>query len=561
MEDKIEPEKNELGVWDKKIRDADNMIANQCGNWEGYYKLFRGTTASDEDDKELRADMHVPIVGPMVHTFSARELMAFFGHSESISLKVGGVGDEDLMRELERRAQKAIHFTWSEPQVFTPLFNAITDKNTLGNVAAKIMPAYDVKGKFDSTRIFETEVIDLLNFLFDPKANSFTKAEWAGHRKVVSLQYLESRYGDEPAFKKIKDQLMEEGKSVQDTHLPAEERKGVELIEIWDRVNTKVYIFINRRYKIKQFDNFPYDFPYIMGSCFPESNTPWAYGIPDVLMWIQLAADEFMNLRIDDLVRNVHTRWLVPNNLYKAFLESGPGNLIPTNDMNQKPEALSGQDVTQSLGMEVNMLKQSAYSAMGISPWTQMDIPSKRMTAPEVMLTDKGSGRLWTVIKNSESTFWLPWAEKVLSLIINFAPDDFFDKTSGVINMADTPDKYEKFGRLTPKSLKKYHPQIQARMSNDILQEAEKMIGIAQFLRIAGSISPYYLKTGYALRLLGETFDIDGIDKIIKSDEEVEAEKKAMMKQMAQQQAMMAQQQGAQTLGYGDSMRKLLGGG
>jgi hypothetical protein len=505
------------------------------------------------------ADVHVPIIGPMIHTFSARELMAFFGYSEAMTVEIAGKGDADLLREFERRTRKGLSFLWSEPNVFTPLFNAVQDKNIFGNTVIKVMPAYDLQGKLDTTKLFETEVINLWNFLLDPHANTWDKVEWAGHRKLVSLNYLESRYGDEVAYKKIKSTLREKNYYASNSPRGDTGKKGIELTEIWDRVNEEVLTFIDRKYLIRKLDKFPYKFPFVLGQCFTESNTPFGWGIADELMWTQLYANEMANLRLDDLIRNVHTRWVVPSALYTQFEVSGPGDMMMSNDMTKLPVALSAEDVTQNLSFEIDSLKQSAYSTMGVSPWTQVNIPSKRMTTPEVMLTEKGSGRFWTLMKNAESHFWLPWAERVLDIIIRFAPDDFFDKVAGE-NVIGTAE-YEKFGQLRPKDLKKYHTQIQAKMASEVLKDEQKRMGIAQFIRVIGSIAPIYLNEGEAFKLLGETFDIPGIEKILKTDEEVRAEKAALMEQLAAQQAMAARQEGAKSLAGGGGYSSMFRGG
>lgn len=548
----------EIKVWSERLAEADNAIALHSENWEGYYELFQGITVSDEAEKELRADVHIPIVGPMVHTFTARELMAFFGRSDSITVELSGKGEEDYMRELARRTRKGLSFLWSEPHVFSPLYNAITDKNVYGNVGIKVMPYYNFKGEVDKTRIFDTEIMDKLNFLFDPNANKWERVEWAGHRKVVSLQYLKSRYGKEARFKKIEKILREDMQPSSGNYGEVESKKGIELMEIWDRVNSEVLTFINRKYLIRKEKPFPYMFPFIMGQCFTESNTPWAYGIPKVLMWIQDMADELINLRLDDLIRNVHTRWVVPSHLYSAMLNAGPGKLIEnTRGMDDMPKALSGEDVTQNLSIEVDGLKNSAYSTMGISPWTQINIPSKRMTTPEVMLTEKGSGRAWSVMKTSESNFWLPWAERVVALMIKYAGDDFFDKTSGKISMKDTPGKYKDFGPMAPKDLKKFHPQIQAKMASDMLAEEEKRVGVAQYLSIISQVAPQFLRTGYSLRRLGETLDIPGIEKMLKTDEEIAEEKKQLLEELAARQAAgQAGAGGVEDMGRGSIFRE-----
>jgi len=554
-------EDKEYGEWQKRIRDAENAVAIQSENWEAYYKLFRGILDSDEEEQSLKADVHIPIIGPMIHTFTARELMSFFGNPESVSVEIAGKGNDDKMREIERRVRKGLHFLWSEPGVFEPLYTAITDKNVFGNVMLKVMPAYDFEGNINKTKIFETEIIDLVNSLFDPNANKWEKVEWVGFRKIVSWQYLETHYGKEKAYKKIKDKITEKKNNLFgiNTHNRKVLPEGVELTEIWDRVNEEVLYFVDRKYLIKELDKFPYSFPFILGKCFPESNTVWSYGIADVLKWIQLHADELACLRLDDLVRNVHTKWAVTSDTEEQMAITGPGDLIRVTDMNNIPKALSAADVTQSLGQEVEIDRELAYSVMGVSPWTQVNIPTKRMTTPEVALSERGSGRAWTVMKSSEDTLWLPWAEQVLSLTLQFAPEDFYDKICGEISATVAPEKYEKFGYITPKSIKKegIHAQIQAKMAYNILQEEQKMLGIAQFIRIVGSIAPAYLRAGYSLRLLGETLNIPGIEKIIKSDEELKAEKEALMQQLAQNQV----QAGAQSLAGGGGRTSLFNEG
>jgi len=548
-------EDNEIKKWQVKMGEADNMFARHSVNWKGFYKMFRGVTSSSEAAKKMRADVHVPIVGPMVLTFTARELMAFFGNNRAMTIQISGKGNKEVMRELEKRTQKSLEFVFSEPHVFTPLFNSVQDKNIFGISPVKVMPFFDVNGQIDKTKIFKTEVILPWDFLFDPQANTWLEVGWAGHEKSVSKYYLDTTYGKESAYKKIKDDLVEPRHTEGDEYRAKHRKGGIRLTEIWDRENEEVLTFVNRKHLIRKLDKFPYMFPYILGKCFTESNTPWGYGLVDVLKWHQGYANELRDLRLDDLIRNIHTRWIVPLTMQDKWESLTPGGTIGTLDMNEIPKAVSGGDVTRSIDSEVNLIKQDAYATMGVSPWTQMQIPSKRMTGREVSATIQGSGRFWSMVKNSESHFWLPWVERVLALIIDFAPSDFFDKVAGEIGPRVEPDKYVKFGHLEPKDLKKYHTQIQAKMASEILNNEEKRMEIALYVRLIGAIGPQYLHISKALQLIGETFDIPGVDEILKTDEEIQRAQMEMLKNL------MAVQQGAQSYAGGGGATSIFKGG
>lgn len=528
-------EKLELDKWLKRIKESDDDTATKSVQWQVYRRMWqmRLPRFTTEKEQQFRANTYVPIVHSAVFSFAARELMYIFGIPDSITTTVDGSRDSKKLQELEDMSQSVFSILLQQPKLFPPMCYGTQDKYVYGNIGYKVLPHRD------KYKIAKTDVILPWNFLKDANAATWEECAWAGHRKLVSKEYLLNKpYYDTEIIEKLE----EKNAFKQQLNIRGDlgEGKGILISEIWDKTTGKFFTLAEDDLLIREPTDFPYDiFPYVWGSCYGESNTPWGFGIAFILRWIQYYTNYIRNMRIQNLITSVVNALVVPSHgvVLGDVKNLRPGGFVRVDDMNQAPKQLYAVDISRGLEEEIAILSGEAEKALGLTPYAQSQVPSKRMTTPEVMALSQGSGRFWLTAKLAESQVWVPWANIILQYMAH-APKDLFAKLVGKTSR-------------TPADLKKHKIQARATMSQNVLNDEERKREVTQFLTIMQA-APQFLKMDKLVELLVSTFRrVDGIKGVIKSNEEVETDRQKLMEQMAQAQQIANLQGGGGRMAVG----------
>lgn len=514
-------ERVELDKWLERIKASDNETSAKSVQWQVYRRMWqmRLPRFTTEKEQQFRANTYVPIVHSAVFSFAARELMYIFGIPDSITTTVDGSRDSKKLQELGDMSQSVFSILLQQPELFPPMCYGTQDKYVYGNIGYKVLPHKD------PYKIAKTDVILPWKFLKDANAATWGECAWAGHRKLVSKEYLLSKdYYD----KKIVEGLEEKKNAfAQQLNIRSdlEEGKGILITEIWDKTTSQFFTLAEEKSIIREPTDFPHGiFPYVWGSCYGESNTPWGFGIAFILRWIQYYANYIRNMRMQNLMTSVVNALVVPSQgiVLGDVKNLVPGGYVRVDDMNQAPKQLYAVDVTRGLEEQIAILQNEAERALGLTPYAQAQVPSKRMTTPEVMALSQGSGRGWLTAKLAESQIWVPWANIVFQYMA-YAPKDLFTKLVGKTSR-------------TPSDLKKHKIQARATMSQNVLNDEERRREVVQFLTIMQA-APQFLKMDKLVELLAGTFRrVDGIKGLIKTEEEIAAERQSLMEQMARTQ-------------------------
>lgn len=534
--------------WNQKIADCKREKATRATNWQLYKNLWDCTTPyQSEAEGEIKADIVVQIVRPQILSAMAKELMYVYGAGSNLTLKLEGKSglegtEEEKMESLEHRLQTVVKILINQSGRFKAFSTARQACYTYGNVMVKTIPHPTNKYK-----IFQNEVILPQQALFDTNFDRWENVGWAGHTKIVSKEYLLS---NEVYIKKIVEGLTEK---------TVEGRTGIQISEIWDKKSKTFFTFAEDNYLIREPTKFPYNdyFPFVWASAYSEANTPWGFGLSEILKNTQFYASLLREFRIDNLFATVHNALIVPQSMRELLdaPEIVPGGRYPVSSMKEMPQPLFRGDITQGLDTEVQLLRNEALIESGFGPYAEGRAPTKRMQNTEVQALMQGSGRFWLTIKNSEDDFWIPIMSNIGRLIAE-GPTDLFDKLVSPIDEIHNTEEYKAFGHLAPKDLKDYKVQIQATMADRIMNDDEKRRELSILLQLLGTIAPEYFKKGIGIRYILRTFrHLSGIEDFIKSDEEVEADREKMMERLR----LQAQAQGqAQGRPFGETMR---GGG
>lgn len=509
-------EKDLSNGWGDRISESLAQIAIEAPSWRYLYKLWRAIPprqTKQEDNR--RANIFVPVVGPIIMTFLAQEMMFFFGNPSAITVKIVGSRHDGKLQLLEDRLQKVIEYFLSQPFRFRRLYTIIQDKYIYGTSVCKTMPA------IDEYNIMETEAINGWDFLYDPQCRNWDEilqGGWCGHEKIVPKEQLM-----QPPWDKIYDQkkikAYKEGGIKADIRPPYESKKGLLITEIWDNKDEKIKAFIDRAVQIRR-DRFPHKFPYILGLDMPESNRMFAIGESEWLKWTQMEINTLRCQRLDNIYRAIHNMWLVPDTVdIEDMRAAGPNAFIQWRGGEVRPEPLFQPDVTRTLQLDImEGVNEARRIAAGSGPLSG-EMPTKRMATPEAMaMLGNARAQFWMKLKVSESNFWLPWAENLVDFIVKKGPDDLFDKI--VTPMDDTHDteNFDKYGRLRPKDLRGFEIQIQAKMSYDVLNDERKRQLIWEGLQLAGTAWADMMDRRKALDILTNTYrDIPGFKDIFKT--------------------------------------------
>lgn len=538
--------------WAGKIAECEREKATRAYDWQLYKNLWDCKNPDvSETEKELSSDIVVQIVRPQIMSAMAKELMYFYGYSGGVTShlvgKMGLEGQEGRkMVALEHRLQEVINILLNQESRFRALSDARQACYIYGNVMLKVIP------HSDPYKVFRIEVILPQNSVFDTNFYRWDDVEWAGHKKVVSKEYLLSKpYYD----KEIVEGLTERALPYTSPGGVVENKKGITITEIWSKKMKKFFTFAEDQYLIREPtkpkpENY---FPFIWASAYSEPNSPWGFGLGEIHKNTQFYASLIREMRIDNIVSTVHNALVVPKSMRELIDENEivPGRIYPVSSMKERPELLFKGDITQGLDLEVELLRNEAQIEAGFGPYSLGQYPTKRVTTGEVQAIQQGSGRFWLTIKSSESDFWIPLANKINQLIINSTKKDLFDKLVSPIDELRNAEEYKDFGHLAPSDLGNYKIQIQATMSDRIMSEEEKRRELSIFLQLLGTIGPEYFKKSEGIKYVVKQFrHLTGIEDIVKSDEEVEADRQKLLQQMQQAQA--------QRPFFGESMR---GGG
>lgn len=513
----------DLSKWFDRIKRSEDETANRAVQWQVFrrmwqMKLPRFTT---EKEQQFRANTYVPIVHSAVFSFTARELMYIFGMPDTITTVVDGSRNDKKLQDLEDKTQTVFSILLQQSERFLPMCYGTADKYVYGDIGFKVLP--DIVNKYN---VAKTDVILPWNFLKDADAKVWgEECPWAGHKKLVSPEYLKSKpYYIEKAIKDLEIKAPMETQT--NVRADADTQKGILIQEIWDKTTGKFFTLAEGKILIREPEDFPYDiFPYIWATCYGESNSPWGFGIAYILRWIQYYANYIRNMRIQNLMTSMVNALVVSKHGVNLgdIKTLRPGGYVRVDDMTQAPKQLYSIDVTRGLEEEIAILSGEAEKALGMTPYAQAQVPSKRMATPEVMALMQGSGRAWLTAKLSESQVWIPWANLHLEYLSKYAPKDIFDKLV-------TKDK-----RKSPRELIKHKVQARATMSQNILNDEERRREITQFLAIM-QVAPQFLKMDKLVDLLAKTFRrVPGIKEIIKTTEEIKKEQAQFMEQLSTQ--------------------------
>lgn len=511
----------ELAKWVDRIKRSEDETAARAVQWQVFrrmwqMKLPRYTT---EKEQQFRANTYVPIVHSAVFSFTARELMYIFGMPDTITTTVDGSRDDKKLQKLTDNTQTVFSSLLQQPQRFLPLCYGTSDKYVYGQIGFKVMP--DKENPYNVTK---TDVILPWHFLKDAGAKTWGECSWAGHKKLVSKEYLRSKeYYDQKIVEGLEPSVSHETQT--NVRGDIDTQQGILIEEIWDKTTGKFFTMVDGTTLLREPTDFPYDiFPYIWATCYGESNSPWGFGVAYILRWIQYYANYIRNMRIQNLMTAMINTLIVPTEgvVLSDLKYPRPGGYVRVDDMQQAPRQLYSADVTRGLEEEIAILSGEAEKALGMTPYAQSQVPSKRMATPEVMALMQGSGRAWLTAKLSESQVWLPWANLILEYMAKFAPKDLFETLVGK-------------GAGSSKEMVKHQVQARATMSQNILNDDERRREVTQFLTIM-QVAPQLLKMDKMVDLLASTFrKVPGLRDTIKTAEELQAEQQQFMQQLAQQ--------------------------
>jgi len=498
---KLSEDLKELGAkWKIKLQEAEEERAKEEPKWFQLYKLWRGIPPKlPRTQVGKRANIFVPFVFPAIMTIQAREMMYFMGTSANLTVEIAGANAKPEIHQLQLRAQNSMEYLLSQAYRFTRQYNINQDRLIYGYCPSKLMPAEDA---YD---VFRTELIHPWNFLYDPGVREWCDVRWAAHWKVVPISYLE---GKEPYIQEVV-KAISEGDVNLDKRYPHNPKKGILLTEVWDKETGKMFALVNQETVVRKPEEFPHNkFPYFLHIDNPESLRIPAIGESELAKWLQLEINILRNQRLDNVHRMVHDRLLCPPGVNKYELQNSRPGAILNWTGEAKVESIPVTDVTKSLEfLDINRLKDEMRWLTGVLPGSTGEMPSKRLTTPEVGVMTRGAGsRFWLREKVAEDHYWKPWSDGGLDLL-QYAPKDFFEKCASMGNDWDN--------KLKPSDLKKYDVQIKPRMSEDIINDMRLRETVLTVLKISGIAWADWVDRGKALDVFLDAFrDVPGIRQI-----------------------------------------------
>lgn len=493
--------------WAEKLKASEEIIQSMSPDWEQMYKFFRGIPPREPDGGLNRSNLHVHIAHPIVMTYLSHILMYFFSDNIPVTAEIYGDKDNPDIKEMNENIYDTFKWIYGDPEHYLRMRDIFMNALIYGNCGVKVMPIEPSKA--NGYKLIETFPIEPWNIFYEPIATKFPEVGWASHQKMVSEEHILKNYGED-AIKKCK-----EAKLTLDKRFYSKDVKGYVINEIWDKNNQERIVVADRKQIIfkESFKQGKFDFPYLMAADIPEPNRVPAIGEVELSQDNQITANVFWNQRIDNANRSVNNFWYVNSMAVDttALEEAIPGGIL-VGPPGAQPVPLLTQDVTRSLEYDQEAFWIRCQRTVGmVDPLMGQSI-SKRQTAVEAQLMQaNANARFLDKMKCIESTFVIPWGNKVVKYLSG-APKEFFTWITGAKKTTKPSDLKDK----------KYDIRVQAKASQEVKSNMEKQMEILKAIDIVSTIWPEDVRDKKLKELILDTFKykVPGLKAILGGTEE-----------------------------------------
>lgn len=502
--------------------------------WDKIYKMFKVRTVEEEkgeEEAEASSSLSVPTLYIYITTALAKICGTLLQEPIIQLVPQKGMSGEKAQL-LSRVLQK--DFEKLQQDIKGHILQTLLYEYS----ALKVYP--DMKGNIKSL------VIHPNNLYFDPMEFRKDRMEWVGNRVLVPLKTLQDNidfYSKEVVqelTKKI-EKGVKKGSYSSYTYPTDEKEKSdaqmntynqrVEIIEIWNFKDKKIYTIANRTELVAEQD-IPDDFPnpYIINSYLEIPNEIVGMGLGKSLFELGVNVNKLRNIRLDGLYRMVHTKIGVERgkNVNEEALKSPYSGVI-----------VKGEDIQTSIrplvftmpnesALDENIARQDMEKIAVAYPLIRgQNSPRKETATAMAILKQSGDVMYSDKIDYYENFLAIPLAKNLFKYHKNYYPDGGIEVDGETAKQTDFKDGYTFKGLASPR-----------------VNKEQRKAEILAFTEFINKMFPETLKNPEIQKILLtevlQAFDISQKDKlldIITPKEQVPVEKLNAIKDLIQQSA------------------------
>jgi hypothetical protein len=388
------------------------------------------------------------------------------------------------------------------------------------------------------------EPIDLFS-LFVSKSATSLKDTWVIHRDEKSIKEmkeagvyknikeLETEILSDKASGKYEEEVRKWTKGLSGAYNDEEgDDRKVELLEYWNLDRTKTMTIAGQRVMVRELRDNPYGSkydPFVSSSLWTNPFELLGTGVPKKCRDLQAQINSEVNQRLDNrnLRQNVIIKVRRGANINTRNLISRPGGVWLTDDMTAL-EVVNIPDISSNSSfMEENTLEQKCEEITGVTRYATGSGASGDRTATEASILTKMSSKSFALhLKQLEETFIKPVLRKFLYLNSRFMEREEFVRVTGQSGGYD-------FIKVTPQDVIKTNYDLVAKGSSEL---TDKNMKVQQMVNFMGMIAQDPAMQGFKSQLTRRIWEAWG-----NKDYDV-------IKQQAEQQMMIAQQQAMQQM-------------
>lgn len=373
---------------------------------------------------------------------------------------------------------------------------------------------------FDGPQI---ELVDLMDFFWDPRATDMDNARWVAHRMYRTYEHLEELQ-KQGVYKNVK--LLEDTAAVLEDDeksarrgtlgiaMPSEledmerGKNLVEIIEYWE--DDRVVTVANREVVIRDEPN-PYRHgkkPFVRLVDQSIQHEFLGMGELEPIETLQYELNDRRNQRMDNVTLVLNRMWKVKNgaNVDEDELVSDAGGVVHTDDMNGI-EPLQMPDVTASSYQEETLIKADIQQTTGVSDFTRgvgSDALANDTATGISLIQEAGNSRFRLKIRNLESAI-----EKIGRMMVSL--NEQFVEEEKVIRILG--DEGFEWKTIRPEDLKgNFDVVVQSGSTLPSNEAVERKQTMEMFQLFAGD--PEVNQVELKRRVL-ETFGVKNIDKLL----------------------------------------------
>lgn len=560
-----------------KLEKRKNLILSRFGwsqrwrqpwdtKWLRWYKMYRGVVPVLPEFERDRSNLHIPYAYSTVDTIRSRLLNAVFANRPWISFVPKDEDDVENARNMESLVDHQL--SRADVDSTKRFYTLITDMLLYGACpfetgwkyetrTVKRRIAQEQQGVLMGYDVQEVEIPlwddpdwqpFMVDDLFpDPEGTTIDDCSWVIRRRYISEDELKQqveqgiyevsdddweqiRAGSDEINEGKQDRLASIGAAWETAGAEVESQRH-ELLEMWE--DDHVSTLINKVRVIRDEDN-PFwhgKKPFGLVRFDPLNGEFYGISLVEVMEYLQAELNTTRNQRVDANNLSIYGMWkaLKDSGLDPADLVPRPGGIIWLDSLDGALEEVKMTPPSAGAFEEESVIKQDIQEATATYAEARGGQSDSKRTATENVIRDKSvSIRFDTKVKLFEAC-----GLKRLGFFFDHLNQQFIDDEKKIRSRDE--EGYYNFDSLKPEDLAGQYEYLPAGSNVegalDKLSYREGMVELYSLMKDEPDVRQYELK-----KRVFDAYGVKDVEKLLKSEGEVEQEQAELMQGQGQQQ-------------------------